>query len=147
MSFEDLDCWQACRKLRKFVALEIVPDLPPREKFSLGTQILHPARSAASSIADGHARLSHREALKAFSASRSSINVVLDHLITAHDEGIIGTRKMSTGRNLANKALLLLDMHIATLPPPPEKPARKSAKKRAGKQARKSAARASRKTK
>jgi hypothetical protein len=44
-TFEDLKCWQACRKLRLFVAKKVVPALPRDEKYRLGEQILKAARS------------------------------------------------------------------------------------------------------
>ena len=44
-SFEDLECWKACRLLRLFVAKEIVPRLPKKERFRLSDQAIRVARS------------------------------------------------------------------------------------------------------
>jgi len=63
-SFEDLDCWNACRRLRLFVAKEIVAN-----------------------IAEGYGRFHYMDNAKFCSNSRGSCWEVLDHLITAHDEG------------------------------------------------------------
>jgi hypothetical protein len=43
--FEDLDCWKACRKLRVFVATEVVPALSADEKYRMIDQLLRAARS------------------------------------------------------------------------------------------------------
>ena len=43
--FENLECWQACRELRRFVARELVPVLPADERFCYAHQILRSARS------------------------------------------------------------------------------------------------------
>ena len=37
-TFEDLECWKACRELRIFVAKEVVPVLPREERFGLVAQ-------------------------------------------------------------------------------------------------------------
>jgi four helix bundle protein len=49
-SFEDLDCWKACRNLRIFVAKEVVPQLPKEERYRLGDQLLRAARSSTANI-------------------------------------------------------------------------------------------------
>jgi four helix bundle protein len=55
-SFEDLECWKACRRLRLFVAKEIVPLLPKEEKFALRDQIIRAARSTTANIAETFAQ-------------------------------------------------------------------------------------------
>lgn len=52
-TFEDLECWKACRDLRRFVAKEILPTLPRDERYRLGDQILRAARSTTANIAEG----------------------------------------------------------------------------------------------
>ena len=52
-TFEDLECWKACRKLRLFVAKKIIPILPKEEKYSLIDQI---RRSSRSTTANASAR-------------------------------------------------------------------------------------------
>ena len=44
-TFEDLECWKACRELRMFVAKEVVPTLPKEERFGLAAQLLDAAHS------------------------------------------------------------------------------------------------------
>ena len=53
-SFEDLECWKACRELRVFVSREIVPVLPGNDQKRLGDQILRAARSSTANIAEGY---------------------------------------------------------------------------------------------
>jgi len=40
-TFEDLECWKACRVLRLFIAKTVVPALPSEERFGLKPQILY----------------------------------------------------------------------------------------------------------
>lgn len=42
-TFEDLECWKACRELRQFVVKEVLPVLPKDEGYRLGDQILRAA--------------------------------------------------------------------------------------------------------
>ena len=88
-SFEDLDCWQECRKLRLFVAKEVLTVLPKDEKWRLGDQILKAARSTTANIAEGYGRFHYLDNAKFCRNSRGSCYEVLDHLITASDEGLI----------------------------------------------------------
>ncbi|NQT69106.1 MAG: four helix bundle protein [Desulfobacteraceae bacterium] len=44
-TFEDLECWKACRELRQFVVKEVLPVLPKDERYRLGDQIRRAARS------------------------------------------------------------------------------------------------------
>src|SRR3954452_8516620 len=88
-SFENLDCWKQCRGLRIFVAKEILPVLPKDEKYRLGDQILRAGRSTTSNIAEGYGRFHHLDNAKFCSNARGSGWEVLDHLITANDEGFL----------------------------------------------------------
>jgi len=55
-TFEDLDCWKACRTLRLFVAKEVVPILPTEERYMLSGQVLKAARSTTANLAEGYGR-------------------------------------------------------------------------------------------
>src|SRR5436853_4290523 len=55
-SFEDLECWKACRILRRFVSQEVIPNLPKDERYRLGDQLLRAARSTTANIAEGYGR-------------------------------------------------------------------------------------------
>ena len=114
-TFEDLECWQACRKVRLFVAKELLPLLPPDEKYRLADQILRAARSATANIAEGFGRFHFLDNAKFCSNARGSAWEVLDHLITAFDEGLIEKPLYQEGRILIDKALMLLNGYIGYL--------------------------------
>lgn len=88
-SFEDLDCWKACRDLRRFVAAEIIPKLPKDERYRLGDQLMRAARSTTANIAEGYGRFHYLDNAKFCSNARGSCREVLDHLIAAADEGFV----------------------------------------------------------
>lgn len=75
--FEDLECWKACRDLRRFVAAEVVP--------------------------------------KFCSNARGSCWEVLDHLITAADEGFAAEESLNRGRELVAHAVRLINGYMKYL--------------------------------
>ncbi len=114
-SFEDLECWQACRRLRIFVAKTIVPLLPKDERYGLVSQILRAARSTTANIAEGYGRFHYLDNAKFCSNARGSCFETLDHLITANDETMISDNLLSEGRSLVNEAGKILNGYIKYL--------------------------------
>jgi four helix bundle protein len=114
-SFEDLECWQSCRRLRVFIAKTVVPKLPSEEKFGLVSQILRSARSTTANIAEGYGRFHYLDNAKFCSNARGSCFETLDHLITANDEGMISEELLSDGRKLVNEAAKILNGYIKYL--------------------------------
>jgi four helix bundle protein len=111
-TFEDLECWKACRALRLFVAKEVVPKLPREERFGLTAQLLDAARSTTANIAEGYGRFHYMDNAKFCSNSRGSCWEVLDHLITAADEDLIPPEMLSRGRKLVNTAVKLINGYM-----------------------------------
>ena len=114
-TFEDLDCWKACRELRQFVVKEILPVSPRDERYRLGDQILRAARSSTANLAEGYGRFHFMDNAKFCSNSRGSCWEVLDHLITAHDEDMISMELFQKGRELVNHAVKLINGYMSYL--------------------------------
>jgi four helix bundle protein len=114
-SFEDLECWKACRTLRIFIAKELVPALPKDEKYRLVDQALRAARSTTSNIAEGYGRFHYLDNAKFCSNARGSCAEVLDHLITADDEGLVSPEYLSKGRTLVQEAVKLINGYMKYL--------------------------------
>jgi len=114
-SFEDLECWQAARELRLFVAREVVPRLPADEKFGLRPQLLDAARSVTANIAEGYGRFHYLDNSKFCSNARGSCCEVLDHLIAARDEGMIDAGLLEGGRERVELALKLINAYMSYL--------------------------------
>ena len=111
-TFEDLECWKACRDLREFVAKEILPVLPKDERYRLGDQILRSARSTTANLAEGYGRFHYLDNAKFCSNSRGSCYEVLDHLIAANDEDIIPDELLEKGRSLVTNAAKLVNGYM-----------------------------------
>jgi four helix bundle protein len=123
-SFEELECWRAGRELRVFVARVAAPRLPAEERFALRAQMLDAARSVTANIAEGFGRYHYLDNSKFCSNARGSCCEVLDHLITAHDEGFIATETLARGRELAASTVHRLNGYMRYL--------REAAKREAG---------------
>jgi four helix bundle protein len=111
-SFEDLDCWKECRKLRIFIASRVVPILPKEESHRLKDQLLRAARSTTANIAEGYGRFHFLDNAKFCSNARGSCWEVLDHLITGNDEGFISTELLEEGRQLVNSAVKVVNGYM-----------------------------------
>ena len=111
-TFEDLECWKACRELRQFVVKEVLPVLPKDERYRLGDQILRAARSTTANLAEGYGRFHFMDNAKFCSNSRGSCWEVLDHLITACDEDLISNELLAKGKKLVNNAAKLTNGYM-----------------------------------
>ena len=105
-SFEDLDCWKVAREVREFVR-QIVGEVPKEEKYRLGDQLTRASRSITANIAEGYGRFHYLDSSKFFSNARGSTYEVLDHLITASDEGLINFKALGQARKLLESAIKL----------------------------------------
>lgn len=114
-SFKDLECWKACRELRVFAALTVLPALPKDEKYRLGDQLIRAARSTTANIAEGYGRFHYLDTAKFSSNARGSAQEVIDHLTTAHDERLLDEMLYMKGSEMAERAIRLLNGYIRYL--------------------------------
>ncbi len=110
-SFEELKCWQLCRKVRIFIS-ELVKSYPKEEKFNLIDNMKRAARSTTHNIAGGFGRFHYQENVQFCRISRGSLYELVDQLITSKDEGFINDKDYHEGRDLISNALALLNGYI-----------------------------------
>jgi four helix bundle protein len=110
-SFEDLQCWQACREVRLFIA-NLVNKYPKEEKYSLVDNMKRASRSTTQNIAEGFGRFHYRENMQFCRISRGSLYELIDDLITSVDEGFISREDCQKGKGKISKALALLNGYI-----------------------------------
>ncbi|MEK6691577.1 MAG: four helix bundle protein [Nitrospirota bacterium] len=110
-SFEELDCWKACRDVRQYVA-KLVKKYPPEEKFRIVDDMLRAARSATHNIAEGFGRYHYQENVQFCRHSRGSLHELKDQLICSFDEGFISKDECEQGITLVDTALALLNGYI-----------------------------------
>jgi four helix bundle protein len=113
-SFEELECWKACREVRQWVG-QLVKQLPREERYELGDNINRAARSSTRNIAEGFGRHHHRENLQFCRMSRGSLTETLDDLITCREENYLSEEQYQHGRKLVASAIRILNGYIAYL--------------------------------
>ena len=114
-TFEDLECWKACRQLRVFVMSEVVKKVPREERFELANQLRRAARSVTVNIAEGFGRFHYCDNYKFCSNARGSLFEVLDHLITSHDDGFISSEGLADARVQFKNAVRILNGYMKYL--------------------------------
>ena len=113
--FEDLECWQACRELRVFLAREILPRLPSEERYRLGAQIMSAARSTTANLAEGFGRRNYLDNMKCIRGSLGALHECLDYMITACDEGMINDTLLEEFRVVFDQAVALSSAYSSDL--------------------------------
>ncbi len=113
-TFEDLECWKACRDLRRFAAM-IVKQLPREEDYRLKDQILRAARSSTANIAEGYGRFHYQENMQYCRNARGSVYEALDHFITGNDEELLTAEMLKECRLKVEKSVSLLNGYIRYL--------------------------------
>jgi len=114
-NFEQLECWKACRELRLFVVKKVIPVFSAEERYRLTDQLIRSARSTTANIAEGDGRYHYLDNSKFCRISRGSCKEVLDHMITANDEGLITNNMLMEGRLLVERSVKLLSAYIRYL--------------------------------
>ena len=109
--FEDLNCWKACRDVRKYV-MELIKKFPSDEKYALVDGMRRASRSTTENIAEGFGRYHFQENIQFCRQSRGSLHELIDQLITALDEEYITRNEYTEGMVMINKALGLLNGYI-----------------------------------
>lgn len=110
-SFEELECWKACRESRMEVS-RILNKFPTEEKYALTDNMRRASRSITENIAEGFGRFHFQENIQFCRISRGSLFELIDQYITAKDEKYINNDDYNKGRELLNKAIGLLNGYI-----------------------------------
>ena len=113
-SFEELECWKACTKVRRFI-FELIKKYSQDEKYSLVDDMKRAARSTTHNIAEGFGRFHYQENIQFCRISRGSLYELIDQLITSLDEGHISREEYEKGRDFIKRAITLLNGYIRYL--------------------------------
>jgi len=113
-TFEDLDVWQFCRKLRINLT-KLAKQLPSDEKFRLTDQIIRAARSVTNNLAEGYGRFHYQENIQFCRQSRGSVYELIDHLIVCLDDKYITRDELDKYRSDCIRAIQLVNGYIRFL--------------------------------
>lgn len=113
-SFEELDCWQKCRKVRVWVFHFIKLKLRKRDK-DLTDNLRRASRSITRNIAEGFGRFHFKENIRFCRISRGSLFEIRDDLLICVDEELVNKDDISDGLELINEAFHSLHGYIKYL--------------------------------
>ena len=109
-SFEQLDCYQKCRKLRIWINQFLKRhDIRDRD---LVDNLKRAGRSTTRNVAEGFGRKHIKETIQFARISRGSVHEILDDLNSAVDEGYCQADDIIEGRILAFQALKSLGGYV-----------------------------------
>jgi four helix bundle protein len=110
-SFEELECWQACRKVRQFIS-KLVKSYPKDEKYRIVDDMIRASRSTTHNIAEGFGRFHYQENIQFCRVSRGSLYELKDQLICSLDDRLIKAYEYQEGMELIDKAIPLVNGYI-----------------------------------
>ena len=86
---EKLDAWCKARDFAVRINKEVLPLLPPEEKWSLNQQLRRSSQSVPANIAEGHGRFYFQENVRFCYIARGSLEETLSHIVYAQKVGYI----------------------------------------------------------
>jgi four helix bundle protein len=110
-TFENLECWKACREVRNRFSM-LIKTLPNQERNALADGIRRASRSITENIAEGFGRFHYQENIQFCRISRGSLFELLDQLITAQDEKYIKKEEFGEIRQMILHAIKILNGYI-----------------------------------
>ncbi len=86
---EKLDVWCKARDLAVRVNKELLPLLPPEEKWSLNQQLRRSSQSIPANIAEGHGRFYFQDNVRFCYIARGSLEESLSHIVYSYQVGYV----------------------------------------------------------
>ena len=109
---EDLKVWQKARELAVQVCKELLPQLPPEEKFALSQQMRRAVQSVPANIAEAYGRYSFQDAMRFLYIARGSLEETYSQLVIAMDLDYSDTDTISACMEKYKKTARLLNGYI-----------------------------------
>jgi len=110
-SFEELKCWQECKKLRTDAKITL-NSLPKEENYRLKDQMVRALRSTTNDIAEGFGRFHFQENIQFCRISRGSLHELIDHFLIALEENYISEKEFNQIKKQIDTCLKLLNGYI-----------------------------------
>jgi four helix bundle protein len=110
--YTSLEAWKKVRLVKLFFYKNVIPLLPPEEKFNLNIQIRKAAVSATANIAEGYGRYHYQEGIQFYRIARGSLYELKDHIISCHDMQFIMSEDFDKGISLIEDAKVTLNGFI-----------------------------------
>lgn len=112
---ERLVVWRKARDFALMVYQQIIPTLPPEEKWNLGQQLRRSAASIPANIAEGYGRFYYQETIRFGYLARGSLDETLSHVLLAFELGFIDGHLRKEVADKSNDLIKLINGSIAYL--------------------------------
>lgn len=80
-SLETLEVWKKAKDFSLRIYREVIPLLPPEEKWNLNQQLRRSSSSVPANIAEGYGRFYYQEIIRFCYTARGSLEETLSHLV------------------------------------------------------------------
>jgi four helix bundle protein len=113
-TFEDLEVYKAAREFRKKI-FNLIKQLPPEEKYNLGSQMRRAATSLTNNIAEGHGRFHFQKNIQFLRQARGSLEEILDDLNICIDESYFQITELDLAKTDGFELIHRINGYIAYL--------------------------------
>ena len=112
---ETLEAWKRSKAFAVKVCREVLPLLPPEEKWSLSQQIRRAVQSVPANIAEGHGRFYFQETVRFCYIARGSLSEVYTQLTMAYELSYIPETFYGDLRKQVEELIRIINGYIAYL--------------------------------
>ena len=112
---ESLEVWQKARRLAVYIYREIIPILPPEEKWGLISQMKRAATSVPANIAEGYGRHYFQEGIRFCYQARGSLSELFTHAVIAQDLGYLSNDEFGQAKVKISELRQMLNGYIRYL--------------------------------
>jgi four helix bundle protein len=112
---ETLQVWQKAMGLTVKVYREVLPLLPPEEKWVLGVQLRRAIQSIAANIAEGFGRYHYQDSIRICFFARGSLEEAFSHLVLARRLDFLPDNQYRNLVDEINELRRMLNGYIAFL--------------------------------
>ncbi len=84
-SLETLEAWKKAKDFALRVYREVLPLLPPEEKWNLNQQLRRSSNSVPANIAEGYGRFYYQDNIRFCYNARGSLEETLSHLVVCYE--------------------------------------------------------------
>ena len=110
-----LAVWQKAREFAVLVCREVLPVLPPEERWALGAQLRRSVQSVPANIAEGYGRYYLQEGVRFCYIARGSLEETYTHICLASDLGYLPAPRVNQLIQGMDELRRLLSQYIAFL--------------------------------
>ena len=114
-SLETLEAWKKAKEFALRLCREVLPLLPPEEKWNLNQQLRRSSNSIPANIAEGYGRFYYQENIRFCSNARGSLEESLSHLVMCYELKYIPKSLFDSLEQEGEKVTQLINGYIGYL--------------------------------